>query len=86
MNQRFKEWLIRDSDEWSHQEKQNFLRMAKFRPDKAVQIISDNIWRWGTAAMCEIGSFDIFDVDSESREIFAAWQEHFANELAAITE
>jgi len=90
MNIGFRDWLIEDSNKWTREEKQNFLRMAKFEPDRAVQIISENLADWATVYCSTKGAgvvvANLHTAQADADELFTAYKEHFALELAAITQ
>ena len=70
----------------SPEQKQNFFWIMKFKPDLAVKIIYDNLLEWSTVAAFELGELAINDFSAESQDIFKAFQEHFAKEIAAATQ
>lgn len=75
MNAEFKKWIMENSNKWSPEQKQNFLRMVKSEPERAVAIISSSL-NWWAVAFTEI------DCDRDPKEILEAYKEHFAAELA----
>jgi hypothetical protein len=84
MHSEFKDWLIKGSDKWSSQEKQNFLQLAKSQPDKVVEIIAGSLMDWATAFAVQTGAaVSCYDIHEDSQQLFAALKEHFAAELAA---
>lgn len=86
LHPKFKDWLIEDTKDWTPEQKQNFLRMAKFNPDQAVHIISDNLLGWATVFCYQTGIAIIVPNNHEdAQQLFTAYQKHFAVELAAIT-
>ena len=91
MNQEFKDFLIRDMKSCAPEDRQEFLRMLKFKPDQVVNVISANIIGWGTSFVMKtgrvLGGYDIkSDIQSDAQELLRAYQEHFAEELGAINQ
>ncbi|MFA6554703.1 MAG: hypothetical protein WCS89_04345 [Candidatus Paceibacterota bacterium] len=87
MNAEFLRWLVESSDKWSLEQKQSFLLIAKSEPERAVFIISSNLNEWAITFMHTGLSGEVLELDHDHdpREIFAAYQKHFAAELA-VTE
>ena len=86
MHPAFKEFLIKDTEGYTPEQKQNFLRMLKFKPDQMVKIISDNIIDWGTIFCFTAGTFMTTNLPHDAQELLRAYQEHFAKDLEAITQ
>jgi len=86
MNPNFKQWLLDDSANWNPDYLQSFLQMLKFNPDQALQLISKNLWDWGTSFMVQSGATELLHVYGENSEILEAYQAHFAEELALVTQ
>ena len=90
MNQGFRDWCIEQVMEQLKQldsdSKQKFLRRLKFESDKVLQTISEGIHSWSMIYL--VHSQEILHVDfkDDPKEILSALQEHFAAEMAAITE
>jgi hypothetical protein len=86
MNQAFKEWLIEDSDKWTPVEKSTFLRLAKFEPDKVLQILSANLNDWGIVFSIRTRTSLCVNPNQDAQDLFAAYKEHFASDLAAVSK
>ena len=86
MDQEFKEWLLKDSDEWSPQQKNDILRMLKFNPEQLVKNISLAMEDWGTVYIQNTGKvLAQYNTFTDAQELVEAYKVRFADKLAAIT-
>ena len=83
----FKDFLVKDTDKWTLEEKRNILRMLKFEPEKVVQIVAQHLEDWGTQYIALTGKIAACYDNSgdDPKELVEAWKEKYATELAAIT-
>jgi uncharacterized protein (DUF2249 family) len=86
MDTRFKERIIKDHENMDPKNKQEFLRMLKFAPDQVLHIISDHMPNWQMNHMTTAAEPFYVDFDLDPPELLKAFQEHFAAELATITQ
>ncbi len=88
MDPRFMNWIIKKHEEIDPENKQIFLKTLKFYPDLALSTISSALFNWGTVATFELhlNCLIIDDVERDSRDVLKALQDHFAKEMAAITQ
>ena len=86
MHPAFKEFLIRDTDGYTPEQKQDFLRMLKFKPDQVLKIISENLIDWGTVFSLKTGTLMAsYNHHEDAQELLEAYQKYFAAQLATIT-
>ena len=87
MDQRFKDWIIDQHAQMDFKDRQDFLRLLKFKPDEVAEIFSSHIRIWATAASFYLKiKFEIHDCRQESQELLKAFQEHFAKEMTTIAK
>jgi len=90
MNAEFKDWILRQFDQTdskaTKQKKLDFLRTLKLEPDKAEQWISENIASWSVAYQRETKESAMICFPLDACLLLEALQEHFATDLAAITQ
>ena len=86
MNQEFKAWIVRRSEESGLGGQSHLLCPLKRRPDMAEKFILVHIANWAADYTSETGEQIATDRRFDHKEILAAIQEHFAAELAAIKE
>ena len=86
MDTKFKERIIRDHENMDPKSKQKFLRMLKFLPNQVLRIISENMPKWQQIHMTTATEPFYVDFELDPPELLKAFQEHFAAELATITE
>jgi len=86
MDAGFKDWIIKQHEKMNPWDKQVFLKLLKFKPDKILRIIAYCFDDWRAGFTAETGIM-AFNYDSRDfQEILQAFQEHFAKELEAITQ
>lgn len=81
MNQRAVDLLITEHENLSPKAKSNFLLILKFDPDLALEKISSMLQDLAPEL-----SIEAVSVASDSQELLTAFQEHFAEEMAIITQ
>ena len=84
---RFDYWLIADYTRVGARDQQTFLHMLKFEEGNVARTIVASLEDWATCFVAETGQAHFWDTDeAEAQRIITALKEHFATELAAITE
>ena len=86
MEQDFQKWLIKNHEKMDPKYRPSFLRTLKFQPDKALNIIASNLNEWGLNFCYQTNSILHIFPDQDSRECLRAFQEHFAKELASVSD
>jgi hypothetical protein len=82
----FKDWIIEVHEKMDSKCKPSFLRMLKFAPDRAREIIASSLDEWGMNFVFQTGGPLLVNPDIDSQEYLKVLQEHFAKEMDAITQ
>lgn len=86
MNQAFKEWLLKDSINWTPQQKDEILTKLKHEPESFTRKIAESLDHWALAFVCKTGNaLVIYSTLDEATELVQAYKDRFATELANIT-
>ena len=91
MDQKLKDWIIKQHELQYEQlgpdAKRDFLRLLKAEPAEVEQVFYDELYKWNAAGGYHLDmSFKVQDRRQEAQELLKAFQEHFAREMAAITQ
>ena len=83
----FDMWLLRDHYKENAEVQQAFYRNLKFDPGGVAETIADKLYDWMTVYVAHTGQAHIMNYPiEEAKTIVRNLQEHFAEELSAITE
>ena len=82
----FKSRLIENHEKMNPEHKKNFLRLLKFHPERVRQIIASNLEMWGMNFAIKTGRILQINQSVDPAELLVAFQDHFAEELAAVPE
>ena len=85
MDPGFKEWVIKDAENLSPKQKEDFLKVLKIAPEMILRIVVKDLPRWRRGFMLrEKRDLKCRGIKDESLEILRVYQDHFVAELAAI--
>lgn len=80
-------WLLRDHHKENAEVRRAFYRNLKFNPDGVAETIADKLYDWMTVYVARTGQAHVMNYPTkEAKKIVKNLQEHFAEELSAITE
>jgi len=88
MTEGFKNFMLRDVERLTGDQRRDFLRTLKFDPAFVERFIFENIMDWITSFMISSQKEAILcnDLKGDSRLLRIAYEQHFAEELALITQ
>jgi len=82
MNREFTDWVISKIETGDGNLRREFIEMLKNSPDMAKKSISGKVYKWQTAFSGETGKAIDVDLEDNAQNLFDAFKEHFADEMA----
>lgn len=87
MDKRFLAWIIKQHEKLEGKNKHCFLQGLKFQPEGVLRFIKENLENWAMVAVATLGiPISIYGHDLLAKEVLEAFQQHFATDMAVITQ
>lgn len=86
MDPTLKNWILRKFEQAKPRDRQDFLRMLKFEPKKALAFLSDSLPGWGLVCVRETQEPITHNHRKDPPELLRTLKEWFATEIYLIKQ